>query len=139
MGREEQRVPKYILDTDTCIYWLKGDRRVEKRILVSGLENAMITVITECELFYGAYKSARVDKNIEVLKVLRKRIKTIQTSAAVAPLYGKIKADLEQKGQTLDDADLLIAAITLACNGTLITNNTSHFSRIVDLQIENWV
>jgi tRNA(fMet)-specific endonuclease VapC len=132
-------MPKYILDTDTCIYWLKGDRRIEKKILTAGLENVLITVITECELFYGAYKSARVDKNIEVLKTLRGKIRTIQTSVDVAPLYGRIKADLEQRGQTLDDADLLIAAITLACKGTLITNNTSHFNRIVDLQIGNWI
>lgn len=66
-------MPKYILDTDTCIYWLKGDRRIEKKILTAGLENVTITVITECELFYGAYKSARVDKNLEVLKALRKK------------------------------------------------------------------
>jgi len=131
-------VPKYILDTDTCIYWLNGDRRVEKKILATALENVFITVLTECELFYGAYKSARVDKNIEVLKALRGKIKTIQTSADVAPLYGRIKANLEQMGKTLDDADLLIACIALASKGTLVTNNTSHFNRIPDLQIENW-
>ena len=131
-------MPKYILDTDTCIYWLNGDRRVEKKILATALENVFITVITECELFYGAYKSARVDKNLEVLKALRGKIKTIQTSADVAPLYGKIKANLEQIGKTLDDADLLIACIVLASKGILVTNNTGHFNRIPGLQIENW-
>ena len=131
-------MPKYVLDTDTCIYWLKGNRHIEKNILVAGLENVCTTVITECELFYGAHKSAHVDKNFEVLRVFRQKVRTIQTSAEVAPLYGKMKARLEQAGQPLDDADLLIASITLAAKGTLVTNNTGYFHRIPGLRIENW-
>lgn len=129
---------KYILDTDTCIYWLNGDRQIEKKVLAAGLANIFITVVTECELFYGAYKSSRVEKNIEVLKTLREKVKTVHTSRDIAPLYGRIKAELERAGQVLDDADLLIASITLANKGTLVTNNTDHFSRVSDLQIENW-
>ncbi len=131
-------MPKYILDTDTSIYWLNGDRQIEKKIVATGLENIFITVITECELFYGAYKSAKVQKNLEVLRTLRGKVRTIQTSRDVAPLYGRIKAELEQTGQALDDADLLIASIVLASRGILVTNNTSHFDRISGLQVENW-
>ncbi len=131
-------MPKYILDTDTCIYWLKGDRNIEKKILAAGMENVFITVISECELFYGAYKSTRVDKNLEVLKGLREKVKVIQTSSDVAPLYGRLKAALEQKGQVIDDADLLIASLDMVSKGTLVTNNIGHFSRISGLLIENW-
>lgn len=129
---------RFILDTDTCIYWLNGDRSIEKKILASGLQNVFITIITECELFYGAYKSARVDQNLEVLTALRKKVNTIHTSANVAPLYGRIKTQLEKTGQTLDDADLFIGSIVLASEGILVTNNTSHFNRFPGLQIENW-
>lgn len=131
-------MPKYILDTDTCIYWLNGDRGIEKKVLSVGLENVFIAVITECELFYGAYKSARVEKNIEALKALREKIKTIHTSKDIAPLYGRIKTELERAGQVLDDADLLIASVVLASRGVLVTNNTDHFNRVSGLQIENW-
>ena len=131
-------MPKYILDTDICIYWLNGDRRIEKHIMAASLVNVFITVITECELYYGAYKSAHMNKNLAVLKTLRSKIKTIQTTSDVASLYGRTKAALERKGQTLDDADLLIASIAMASNGILVTNNTSHFERIPDLQLENW-
>jgi tRNA(fMet)-specific endonuclease VapC len=134
----EEKVPKYILDTDICIYWLKGDKRIENRIIAVDLQNIFITIITECELFYGAYKSSMIDKNLEALKALREKIKTIQTSPDVGPLYGRIKADLEEKGQMLDDADLLIACIALASKGILVTNNAGHFKRISGLQIENW-
>jgi tRNA(fMet)-specific endonuclease VapC len=131
-------VPKYVLDTDTCIYWLNGDRNIEKKILAAGLENVFITAITECELYYGAFKSSRVEKNVEVLKELRRKVKTLHTSAEVAPLYGRIKTNLERAGRVLDDADLLIAAIVVVSKGILITNNASRFQRIPDVELENW-
>jgi len=53
-------MPKYVFDTDTCIYWLKGNKNIEKRILKAGMRNIFISVITQCELSYGAFKS---DKN----------------------------------------------------------------------------
>ena len=131
-------MPKYILDTDICIYWLKGDRQIERTVLQKKLENVYMTVITECELYYGAYKSARSDKNISLLRKLRSKIKSIQTTSEVPRLYGKWKANLERIGQRLDDADLLIACITIASRGILVTNNISDFKRIPNLAIENW-
>jgi hypothetical protein len=56
----------------------------------------------------------------------------------VGPLYGRIKADLGRSGRVLDDADLLIGAIALPSNGTLVTSNTRHFGAIPGLRIENW-
>ncbi len=129
---------KFILDTDTCIYWLKGNENIERSIIRHGLGNVFITVITECELFYGAYKSIKKDKNLAVIEELRTRIKTLHTVSGVPSLYGKIKAELESKGQTLDDADLLISSIALLNNATLVTNNIEHFKRINGLKIENW-
>ncbi len=129
---------KYILDTDICIYWLNGDQAIEEKILQSELENIYMTVITECELFYGAYKSAKTKKNLELLSLLKKNITTLQTTPEVSSYYGKTKTLLERAGQVLDDADLLIACITMACKGILVTNNTRHFKRISGLVCENW-
>ena len=78
------------------------------------------------------------DKNLAVVEELKTRIKTLHTVSGIPSLYGKIKAELESKGQTLDDADLLIASIALLNNATLVTNNSEHFKRINRLRIENW-
>jgi tRNA(fMet)-specific endonuclease VapC len=86
----------------------------------------------------SAYKSMKKDKNLAVVKELKTKIKTLHTVSGVPAIYGKIKAELELKGQTLDDADLLIASIALLNNSTLITNNIEHFKRISGLKIENW-
>ncbi|MEW6068359.1 MAG: type II toxin-antitoxin system VapC family toxin [Nitrospirota bacterium] len=129
---------KFILDTDSCIYWLKGNENIERSIIRHGLGNILITVITECELFYGAYKSMKKEKNLAVVTELKTKIKTLHTLSGVPAIYGKIKTELELQGQTLDDADLLIASIALLNNATLVTNNIEHFKRINGLKIENW-
>jgi tRNA(fMet)-specific endonuclease VapC len=51
----------------------------------------------------------------------------------------KIYANLRKAGQLIEDADILIAAIALVNDMTLVTNNTSHFSRIAGLQLEDWL
>jgi len=128
----------FVLDTDICIYWLKGNRNIEKAVVRSGVENVCISVITECELYYGAFKSSHKERNRAVIEKLKKKIKTLQTTSAVPSLYGEIKAGLEEKGEPVDDADLLIAAIALAHDATIVTNNTGHFKRIRGLKLENW-
>ena len=129
---------KFILDTDMCIYWLKGNENIEKNIVKNGFEEVFITVITECELFYGAYKSMKKDKNLAVVEDLKTKISTLHTVNGVPVAYGQIKAELESKGEPLDDADLLIASIALQNDATLVTNNTAHFKKINGLKIENW-
>ena len=52
-----------------------------------------------------------------------------------AELYARLRAS----GQLIEDADLLIAAIALVHDMTLVTNNTAHFSRISGLQVEDWL
>ena len=47
--------------------------------------------------------------------------------------------DLRTGGQLIEDADLLLAAIALVNDLTLVTHNTSHFSRVADLQLEDWL
>ncbi|HKZ57567.1 MAG TPA: PIN domain-containing protein [Thermodesulfovibrionales bacterium] len=47
----------YLLDTDICVYWLKGSEKIEQRVLDVGLDDVAISFITMSELYYGAYKS----------------------------------------------------------------------------------
>ena len=129
---------EYVLDTDTCIYWLNGDAAVEGEILRVGTGKVAITVITECELVYGAQKSSRPDDNLGVVERLRSVLRVIHTNPEVAPVYGTTKAQLERQGRRLDDADLLIAAIARSIGATLVTNNTRHFERVPGLRLENW-
>lgn len=128
----------YILDTDTIIYWLKGNENIERKIIEVGLPNVGITILTCCELYYGAYKSKKVDENLIIIEKLKQNMQVIHTSDEVDENYGRIKASLEYSGTPLDDSDMLIASITIANKGILVTNNIKHFNRVKGLTIENW-
>lgn len=45
---------KYLLDTNICIFLLRGEYNVDKKIDSVGLENCYISEITIAELKYGA-------------------------------------------------------------------------------------
>ncbi len=130
---------KYVLDTDTCIYWIKGNKRIERKIVQAGMENIRVTIITECELYYGALKSERKEGNVAVIKNLLRQLKTLHTQPGMSYGFGEIKAHLEKEGSPLDDADILIACIARHADHTLVTNNVSHFKRVRGLTLENWV
>ena len=55
-----------------------------------------------------------------------------------AELYGRIRYELETKGQVIGPMGLLIASIALANNLVLVTHNTAEFSRLPDLSLEDW-
>jgi tRNA(fMet)-specific endonuclease VapC len=56
-----------------------------------------------------------------------------------APLYGKIRAQLQKLGTPIGAMDLLIASHALFLDTVLVTNNTREFERIPDLKVENWL
>ena len=128
----------YLLDTNIVIYWLKGNRQIENRVLEEGIEKIAISFVTLSELYYGAYKSQRKKENIDNVKKLMKKIECIETNSEICNIYGALKADLEKEGKIIDDADLFVAATALNKNMVLVTNNTKHFKRIKALRIENW-
>ncbi|QTA83489.1 PIN domain-containing protein [Desulfonema limicola] len=46
---------------------------------------------------------------------------------------------MKSKGKMIEDFDILIASIALVNHCVIVTNNVDHFSRIDELQIENWI
>lgn len=103
-----------------------------------GLKHVAISFITLSELYYGAYKSQKVQENLAALKNLELKLKMVESSKEICKAFGKLKAELAREGKIIDDADLFIACCVLKSNRVLVTNNEKHFSRIKGLKIENW-
>lgn len=55
---------KYLLDTDICIYWLKGKTTVRAKINQVDWSEIAICVITASELYFGAYNSSKIKQNL---------------------------------------------------------------------------
>lgn len=127
-----------VLDTDVCIEILRGNQQViERRAAI--VDQVATTWITACELSYGAEKSRYRDANIPLVTSFLATLPLMGLNLAAAEHFGRIKSQLETAGLRVADADLLIAAITMAHGGTLVSGNRRQYDRIAGLPIEDWI
>ena len=129
---------KYLLDTDTVIYYLKGRESVKQKIVDAGLNELSISIITLFELYYGAYNSKNVQENIKRIEKLKNTITVLEIDDSMFHQFGKTKSVLRKSGRKIGDFDLIIGITSLSKRLILVTNNTKHFQRIDGINIENW-
>jgi tRNA(fMet)-specific endonuclease VapC len=84
----------YLLDTDICVYWLRGDNAVQKRLTQAGLTEVSISIITLAELYYGADCSANIEANRQAVDIFAKGISLIGIGYPSADIFAKTKAGL---------------------------------------------
>ena len=53
-------------------------------------------------------------------------------------VYGRVRTQLEKKGQPIGSMDLLIAAHAISLDVRLITHNVREFGKVPGLRIEEW-
>ena len=131
---------QYMLDTNICIYIIKRKpAAVIDRFRQQQISKIGISSITFSELEYGAAKSAKPEKNRYALAQFLAPLEILPYGGDSAIHYGIIRDYLEKQGSPIGSLDMLIAAHVLAIDCTLVTNNEKEFSRVPDLQIENWI
>jgi tRNA(fMet)-specific endonuclease VapC len=128
---------KYLLDTNICIYFLKGKFGLITKFEEIGFDNLYISEITLAELKYGAEKSEYPDKNRSTIDDFANRIKLLPIFKAI-DTFAKEKARLRKKGNVVDDFDLLIGSSAVINKMVLVTNNEKHFEKLKGIKIENW-
>ena len=126
-----------ILDSDHCIALLRG--RPDLRERTAADEILAVTAIGVGDLAHGAHRSSRAEENLARLAVLLAAVLILPYEERAASRFGRIKAELERSGQSLDDLDLQIASIALEHNAPLLTHNKRHFRRVPGLQVEDWL
>jgi tRNA(fMet)-specific endonuclease VapC len=128
----------YLLDTDIMIYNLKGNEMVRQNLHNHINDPIRISSVTLMELYYGAFKSRKVESNLAKVRKIENSLEIISVNKEQVEIFGMLKVKLEKAGTPLDDFDLILAATALSHNLILVTNNERHFSRIEGLKIENW-
>ena len=127
----------YLLDTDICVYFLKGKYKIKEKINEVGIDNCFLSEVTIAELKYGAEKSTNFKKHSkEVDKMVK--LFTIIPIYGVLDSYAKERVRLQKSGILIPDFDLLIGVTSLVHKQILVTNNEKHFKRLNEIQIENW-
>ena len=130
---------KYMLDTNIVIYTIKK-RPDEVRQAFNRHDGQMaISTITLGELIYGAERSSRPEKNLEVIEGMVARLEVLPFESQDAAHFGQLRAELMSSGKPIGPYDMMIAGHARARGLILVTNNGREFERVPGLRIENWV
>ena len=129
---------KYILDTNTLIYYFKGIGNIATQLLATPPNDIGIPTIVLYELEVGIAKSVRPRKRKAQLQEFISLVNIIPFGYAEAKCAADIRVKLEKKGSLIGPYDILIAASAMANNNILVTHNQREFQRIHGLKLEDW-
>lgn len=128
----------YVLDTNAVAYFFRGEGRVSERLLATPPREIAIPAIVTYELRYGVARVPKAKRLAEQLETLLSWVTILPFDDSVSQVAAKIRVELDRSGKPIGPLDVLIAATSLAVSGTLITRNVSEFSRVPELQLEDW-
>jgi tRNA(fMet)-specific endonuclease VapC len=97
-----------------------------------------VSVVTACELRFGALKKAseRLSRRINDFLL---EVPALPFDSAYDGEFAEIRWRLERRGTPIGPFDLLIAAHAKSLDLTLVTDNIREFSRVEGLKVENWL
>lgn len=126
---------RFLIDTNIVIA-LFGNERAVLQHLTPEVE-VFTSAIVLGEVYYGAYKSSRIQENISRINQFASRAAVLECDRVTAQLYGQIKDALRRKGRPIPENDIWIAAIAMQHDLTLVTRD-SHFEEMDGLSVTRW-
>jgi tRNA(fMet)-specific endonuclease VapC len=130
----------FLLDTNVWVVALRGKNAVlaDRILRAPRPQDILLCSVVKAELVYGAMRSGNPQRNLQSLTNVFSNYASLPFNDSAADSYAQVRIDLERQGTPIGPNDMLIAAIALANNLTLVTHNTREFSRIGTLQLEDW-
>jgi tRNA(fMet)-specific endonuclease VapC len=130
----------YLLDSNACIRLLNksASSNMARKLAELTPDDIRLCSVVKSELYYGAYKSTRRDRNLANLNRFFSQFISLPFDDDAAAIAGQVRAQLDVAGTPIGSNDLLIAAIALSNDLTLVTHNTREFGRINGLNYEDW-
>jgi tRNA(fMet)-specific endonuclease VapC len=135
-----------MLDTNILSYLMKKSHPYHEALLKKLIKepegSVAISVITVSEISEGIENIVEGNHKTQLLNALDyilSGLVSLEFNDESAWLYGKIRNNLRKSGQDIGAVDALIAAHAASQKLILVTNNTKHFQRVPELQIENWI
>lgn len=132
----------YLLDTNVCIALINGSSLTLRKKFYRVLESkgrVYVSSVAIFELWYGVFKSARVQFNIERLDAFLEGPVTLAAfDESDARSAAALNATLRKKGKPIGSYDVLLAGQAIRRDLTLVTANVAEFSRIKELSWQDW-
>src|SRR5262245_4711372 len=128
----------HLLDTDICSAHMRRPAGLAHRFIqyAGGIAIASVTL---AELFAGAYRRPQPARLLALINDLLRDLAVLNFDSASARAFGQVHGSLLQRGIQVGAPDLMIAAVALVHNLTLVTHNTADFQHIPGLRLDDWL
>lgn len=131
-------MPRYMLDTNMCIYLMKNQpEQVARRFAACAVGDVVMSAITYAELQYGVAVAGDPARERGNLRDLVELIPVPPFDMQAGLAYGPVR--MATRERKTDHLDKLIAAQAIAADAVLVTNNVRDFAAYPALKIENWL
>jgi predicted nucleic acid-binding protein len=128
----------FLVDTDICSAYLKGDNRVHGRFVQYG-GRVHISAITAGQLFTWALVAPPTTGRVQRLLQLLRDTTFLDVDRSVSEKFGDLRTQQIKLGQKTPDMDLLIAATAIVHNLAVVTHNQRHFVTVPGLTVLDWL
>jgi tRNA(fMet)-specific endonuclease VapC len=128
----------FALDTNSIAYFFRGEGRVGERVLAKRPRDIVVPALVAYELRYGVARLHNAKRRAAQLESFLSTTSILPFDDDCTRIAGRVRAKLEQAGESIGPINVLIAATALAANAILVTRNVGEFERVDALVIENW-
>lgn len=128
----------FLLDTDICSAYLKGDHRVGKRVEQYG-GRLHVSAVVAAELFVWVLRAKATPERLQGLLDFLNDVYFLDITWDVSRKFGKIRADQLDHGTPTPEMDLLIASTAIFHDLTLVTHNVEDYANVPGLKVVDWM
>jgi tRNA(fMet)-specific endonuclease VapC len=128
----------FLLDTDTCSAYIKGNKLVFQRFLQYGGQLHASTV-TLAELLTWALRAKAPPSRLQDVRDLLRLVIILDVNQDVAWKFGELRATLLDAGTDVPDLDLVNASVASVHSFTMVTHNTADYKRVPGLLHADWM
>ncbi len=127
------------LDSDILIAFMRGYGAAIKTVrrFEEMSRPLKTTSINEYELLKGAAVATNPDANLRAVRQLLSGIQVLTLSNQASEVAADVYAQLLRRGSMIGEFDILVAAIAVSNEETLVSRDTA-FKRIQNLSLESW-
>jgi tRNA(fMet)-specific endonuclease VapC len=127
----------FLLDTDTCSAYVKGNPLVFQRFLQYG-GRLYVSTITLGELLTWALRAKASPSRVQDVRDLLKLV-VLDVTQVVAWKFGELRAALLDGGMSAPDLDLFNASVASVHSFTMVTHNTADYATVPGLALVDWL
>lgn len=130
---------RYLLDTNIVSHIMQGrDDALLQKLASLPVGSVDISSVTLAEIQYGLHRKGNPARLTKALEQILLRMDVLPWDEPAALCYGELCATLEERGISLSDFDMMIAAHAVTVDAILVSRDKA-FGRIPKrLTVEVW-